>query len=1048
MKSNENNKENLASKNPELIKQWHSHKNGNLTPYDVTHGSNRVVWWQCEKGHIWKGRIAHRANGVGCPYCSGKSASADNCLQTLNPELSIQWHPTKNGNLTPNDVTPGSGKKVWWCCDKKHEWEATINSRVNGRGCPFCSGRYAFGENCLQASSPELAMQWHSIKNGCLTPDNVTSNSNKKVWWSCKKGHEWEATISSRKRGNGCPYCSGLYACDENCLQTLNPELAKQWHSIKNNVISPNDITLDSRKNVWWQCEKGHEWETSVASRAKGTGCPYCAGKRVCDDNSLQTLNPGLSIHWHPSKNDDLTPSNVTAGSRKKVWWKCDKGHEWEATVASRTNGTGCPFCSNQRVCEDNSLKSTNPEIAKQWHPTRNLSLTPDDVVAGSDKKAWWRCEKDHEWKATIRSRKQGSGCPYCSGFFVHSENCLQVLNPELSKQWHPSKNGLLTPSDVTSSSSKRVWWQCEKGHEWETTVNARNSGGRFRGCPHCAQEMQTSFPEQAIHFYLKETFKDTLNRFKHNERWEIDVFIPSLNFGIEYDGIRFHNENKKSDSEKENYIQGEGIHLLRVKETAEKTVNCYRIDNIIFCNKSLSDLQLNEVIKACFEYLSENTTRKFSVADIDIKRDRSKIYDLYVKGEKERSFSVKYTELSKQWHHVKNGNLSPDLVSAFTHKKVWWQCDKGHEWEASVNKRANGRNCPYCAGQRVCDDNSLQMLNPEISKQWHSTKNQGLTPNDVTVGSNKVVWWQCDKGHEWEASIVKRKITGCPYCSGKRVCIDNCLQTLNPELSKQWHPSKNADLTPSDVTTGSKKKVWWQCEKGHEWEATVANRGNGKGCPFCSGNRACNDNSLQTLNPALSNQWNLEKNGDLTPNDVTPGSNKKVWWLCEKGHEWEAIINRRNVGSGCPYCSGQYICIDNCLQTLNLKLSKQWHPSKNDNLTPKDVTSVSTKKVWWQCEKGHEWETSVNHRTNGTGCPFCSGRLACDDNSLQTLYPELSKQWHFSKNDDLTPSDVTPGSEKKTWWQCEKGHEWEAAINNRVKGSGCPVCYRTKTNR
>ena len=116
-------------------------------------------------------------------------------------------------------------------------------------------------------------------------------------------------------------------------------------------------------------------------------------------------------------------------------------------------------------------------------------------------------------------------------------------------------------------------------------------------------------------------------------------------------------------------------------------------------------------------------------------------------------------------------------------------------------------------------------------------------------------------------------------------------LSIENPELAKEWHPTKNGKLTPNDVTPGSGRKVWWICNKGHEWMALIGDRSNGNNCPYCSGHRVCKDNCLATLNPKLSQEWHPTKNGKLTPNDVMAGSIKKVWWICNKGHEWEAKI-------------------------------------------------------------------------------------------------------------------------------------------------------------
>jgi hypothetical protein len=155
--------------------------------------------------------------------------------------------------------------------------------------------------------------------------------------------------------------------------------------------------------------------------------------------------------------------------------------------------------------------------------------------------------------------------------------------------------------------------------------------------------------------------------------------------------------------------------------------------------------------------------------------------------------------------------------------------------------------------------------------RSWHLYSE--ITPN--LLGSNKKVWWICTQGHEWQARVTDRNYrkTGCPYCSGYRVCVDNCLYTINPNLARQWHPTKNGPLNPKEVTPGSSKKVWWICSEGHTWEAVVSNRNSGTGCPYCAGRALGADNCLQTLNPSLAAEWHPVENGRLTPRDVTPGS-------------------------------------------------------------------------------------------------------------------------------------------------------------------------------
>jgi len=297
----------------------------------------------------------------------------------------------------------------------------------------------------------------------------------------------------------------------------------------------------------------------------------------------------------------------------------------------------------------------------------------------------------------------------------------------------------------------------------WRALVYSRTKGN---GCPDCSRESQTSFPEQAIHFYLKHIFCDAINRYKYNNKLEIDIFIPSLKLGIEYDGIYYHQNKRKFDSRKERHLLDEGISLLRIKEVDKNIKKCYQKNKIIYCSKKYTECQLNEVIRLCFIFIFESIAKKHYTVDIDVKRDKYKIYDLYIMGEKENSLLGKYPKLSKQWHPTKNLSIKPDMVKPNTNKKFWWQCEKGHEWQANVNSRTRGVGCPYCSGKRACVDNCLQTLNPNVAKEWHPTKNGNLTPSNVTIGSGKKVWWQCEKGHEWITTIKSRcEGSGCPHC-------------------------------------------------------------------------------------------------------------------------------------------------------------------------------------------------------------------------------------------------------------------------------------------
>lgn len=136
-------------------------------------------------------------------------------------------------------------------------------------------------------------------------------------------------------------------------------------------------------------------------------------------------------------------------------------------------------------------------------------------------------------------------------------------------------------------------------------------------------------------------------------------------------------------------------------------------------------------------------------------------------------------------------------------------------------------------------------------------------------------------------------------------------------------------------------------------------------------------------------------------------------------------------------------------LATCNQELTKEWDYESNGDLPPQDVTVNSNKRVWWKCPKGHKWSATVNHRNQGSGCPYCSGRRAIErETDLQTGNPELAKEWDYEANGDLTPREIVVGSVKKSWWKCSKGHKWEETIANRINGNGCPYCSNKINDR
>lgn len=854
------------------------------------------------------------------------------CKQNNREDLLVEWNNDKNSPLTPDQITAGSNKKVWWKCSDGHDWLTSVYNRTNGSGCPYCSGRYPIkGKTDLATLRPDLAKEWDYEKNINLKPEDFTVASGKRVWWICSKGHSFATSIGNRtKQNTGCAVCSSKKILKGfNDFKTLYPSLMNEWDFSKNTDVSPDEEPPFSKKRVWWKCSNCNEnWCAPIASRSNGHGCPKCSRKKA-------------EINRY-------------------------------GTLLSRTD----------------SFASKHPELLEEWDYEKNneLGILPENILPNSNKSVWWICKKcNHNWKSIINNRSKGVGCPICSTIIgreklvsalIDKRGSLASSNSPLLNEWDYEKNVDVTPYDVMAGTHKKVWWKCNCcGNSWKSSIVDRKT----RGCPQCAKERHSSFQEQAIYYYLSKIYPDTINGYT-GFGYELDVYIPQKQIAIEYDGQLWH-QNIEKDLLKNSKCEIDGIFLYRIRE--EKCPKLTNTPNLFcyVCKPNGNTKQLNDIIHdLCYRISGERIS-------VDIDRDNQNILSLFVKRKKENSLESLYPDLAKEWDLTKNMGIKPSMVMSKTNKKFWWICSKGHSFASTVNNRAKGNKCPYCSNKLVLKGfNDLETVNPDLAKEWNYGKNNA-TPQEILSGSNKKYWWICKKGHEWEAQVKSRmEGCGCPFCAGKKAIQgENDLTITHPELTQEWNYEKNSSL-PQNYKAGSNVKVWWKCSKGHEWQAFINNRAlQDNGCPYCSNHKVLPGfNDLATKYPELAAEWLYEKNDNLKPTDVSCGSGKKVWWKCAEGHEWQSTIaNRTNKNRGCPICSrnssGQrYInaCImkKGSLFDNNPKLASEWHPSKNLPLTPKDVTAGTNTKAWWKCSKcGHEWQASIASRNKGIGCPRCA---------------------------------------------------------------------------
>ena len=583
-----------VSDNAQLMAEWDWEKNKDFDPSQLTLGSNRKVWWVCSEGHKWEARVASRSCGSGCPYCSGRKVLAGyNDLETLNPQLALEWNYEKNKSLLPTEVATGSGKKVWWKCSKGHEWQAVISSRHNGVGCPVCSNKAVqAGFNDLATCNPELAKEWNYVKNGDLLPTMVTTNSGKKVWWLCSRGHEWQATVDHRTNSRGCPICltdrrssfpeqaifyylskahpdtysryklKGKYELD-----IFIPEIniAIEYDGVffhasekatnnekRKNAVCYNEKILLIRIKEDKSAEKTYveRWNQYLIKiifnperdyinlqsvlmqimsilREKDISIPLdieverdkieilALLKQSDVADNVEERCPQIAAEWNYEKNGRLLPSSFAWASNQKVWWRCPKGHEYQAKISNRTVlNRGCPICAvhkrseskHKRNVEKNNFQKYCYEHNKEflldeWDIRENGGKTPNDYSTGNGQPVWWLCKKcGYKWKASIPNRIKGTGCPQCyilrrkeqkNKNSVSTDNSLVIWchknnRMELLSEWNNQKN--LNPSEnYTYGSHAKVWWKCNVcGNEWESEIKSRTSG---RGCPKCAKE-------------------------------------------------------------------------------------------------------------------------------------------------------------------------------------------------------------------------------------------------------------------------------------------------------------------------------------------------------------------------------------------------------------------------------------------------------------------------------------------------------------------------------------------------------------------------------
>lgn len=527
--------------------------------------------------------------------------------------------------------------------------------------------------NSIAVKRPDLLEEWDWEKNDelGLDPYTIAYGSGKtKVWWLClKHKHSYDMTPNNRtsKKSVGCPYCSGRRVLvGYNDFATIHPDLANEW-DYERNSSNPTEYTACSSAKVWWVCPSfGHSYEAMISNRVSiNSGCSICAGKVILEGfNDLATTNPKCIDDWDYELNN-LTPQEVSHASGKKVWWKCHEGHDsYLQTVSKHTAGRGCPKCAIE------SIRNKNRKGALGNKTTRNKNR---NGALGN--------------KTTHKQQ-------------VVYSNSLSYKYPKLAEEWHPVKNGNLTPVDVAGQSHMKVWWLGKCGHEWEAVI--KNRVRENAGCPECSKWLHTSFPEQAIYFYVSKQFDIVINNEKPKldgfGRFSLDVYVPSIKTAIEYDGQRWHSAKQAQDRDarKDDACLKAGITLFRIREPGcPDYKGCSA--NLIVREHATTFESLDNAIVSLL--LKLGVTQES--IDVDTFRDEIAINELMRRERTKNSIATLYPDVAAQWDYEKNGNNKPWMYTPSSKLRAWWMCPKGHGYQMRISHRCNGHGCSTCWNEK-----------------------------------------------------------------------------------------------------------------------------------------------------------------------------------------------------------------------------------------------------------------------------------------------------------------------------------------------------------
>lgn len=334
-------------------------------------------------------------------------------------------------------------------------------------------------------------------------------------------------------------------------------------------------------------------------------------------------------------------------------------------------------------------------------------------------------------------------------------------------------------------------------------------------------------------------------------------------------------------------------------------------------------------------------------------------------------TFRQTYPDCQDRMLKGDNDGIDDTMIGMGSNRVCTWTCPSGHKYRQSPHGVGRGQTCVLC---KKTFRTSVLDRAPWLEAEFVPEDNGGITAADVGSGESQKYIWTCSLGHKWAAPAKARvKGRGCPYCTNQKILPGyNDAATKHPHLLAQWDAEKN-DVDIHLISTGYRDKCWWQCPHGHSYQNTIAAQLQVRACPVCSSYQIQKGiNDLASMYPLLAAEWDYDRNS-IGADQVSSGSGKKVWWVCNKGHHYECTVsNRTCIGQGCPYCSGKKVLDGfNDLASQAPYLLAEW--DYDSNPAPQIVYWRSQKRYWWRCRHcGARCKRSVVAKLQGLRCPYC----------------------------------------------------------------------------